>query len=123
MNRAALFPTLASATVALCLALFLALPSAWAGSSSVECQHPLTTGVEVSARHHVSAVTACRVALALYRYATSAHVVVNCTSDNKPVLVLRRFEHWTLSLRGGFHMKKGASSFAVSGTDFPAPCG
>lgn len=90
---------------------------------SVECQHPLTTGVEVYALHRVSVSTACSVALALHRYELSGHLVVNCTSSNRPVLILATFHGWRLHVSPEFHLTRGLASFAATGTDFPAPCG
>jgi hypothetical protein len=92
---------------------------------SYECQHPVTTGVVISHVHGVSKHEACRVALALHRYEVDQqHVIVDCTGPNytTPVLVLKRFEGWRTSLRHGFTLTKHQSSFAVGGTDFPAPC-
>jgi hypothetical protein len=89
---------------------------------TVECQRPVQTGVEVSYLNGISSPAACKVALRLHRYAVTGHVVVNCTAANRPVLKLRSFEGYRLSLKHGFSMSRGRASFAVSGTDFPAPC-
>jgi hypothetical protein len=95
-----------------------------------ECQHPVTTGVEVSQLRHVSVATACPPALALHKWEPKhEHMrkLYTCAgpSPGKPVLKIHRFDGWTLSLVGKyriFTMSRGASSFAVSGTDFPVIC-
>ena len=95
-----------------------------------ECQHPVTTGVEVSQLRHVSAATACPPALALYSWEnkddhTRQLYICAGRSPGKPVLKRHRFDGWALSLRGKFDiftMSRGNSSFAVSGTDFPVIC-
>lgn len=94
-----------------------------------ECQHPVTTGVEVSRLRDVSARTACPVARSLYRWENKDdHIrklyVCAGKPPGKPVLKLHTFDGWALSIGklGVFEMSRGRSSFAVSGTDFPVIC-
>jgi len=95
----------------------------------IQCQHPVVTGVVVSHLRDVSAKTACPVALALFRWEnkdghTRELYVCKGNSPGKPVLRLHRFHGWALGLSRSrlFEMSRGASSFAVSGTDFPVIC-
>jgi hypothetical protein len=115
---------------ALAVAAACALPTsapALAATKYVECQHPVTTGVEVSNLRHVSSATACPVALALYSWEnknTDIPKLYTCTST-PPGAVLKRhsFDGWKLSIKSGpFQMSRGNSSFDVSGTDFPIAC-
>jgi len=113
-----------------CGALVLA-PSAYAGGAtkSVECQHPLITGVEVWHLVHVSAATACPVAMKLYNWENkpgNMRKLFICKHPTGPVLVMHSFDGWELSItqsgRGNFQMARRQSSFYVGGTDFPVPC-
>ena len=111
-------------------ALAAALGAGSAGAFPVthECQHPVTTGVEVFNLRHVRLATACGVALRLYRWENENHsrALYGCSpSSAHPVRgYLRRheFEGWRLSLRPAFTMRRGRASFAVTGTDFPIAC-
>jgi hypothetical protein len=93
-----------------------------------ECQHPLVTGVEVYHLSHVGTATACRVALALFRFEAKPGNIpklYGCTSrPGRPFLKLRRFDGWSLhiAVSGPFVMSRGAASFDVTGTDFPLNC-
>jgi hypothetical protein len=108
-----------------------------AGASALpalhECQKPLMTGVEVYALRSVSQAHACKLALALFAWENAGHwsVLYGCRrpdpeSAGYPYLKLRHFHGWRLSLRGHpygeFRMSHGASSFFVTGTDFPLNC-
>ena len=124
MRSASLFGALVVGALA-CLIASAPAPAA----QYHECQHPVTTGVEVFRLHHVSTATACPVALSLYSWEnkddhTRTLYVCAGRSPGKPVLKLHRFDGWALSLRGRgvFTMSRGSSSFAVSGTDFPVIC-
>ncbi|HUB75721.1 MAG TPA: hypothetical protein VL977_01630 [Solirubrobacteraceae bacterium] len=103
----------------------LALSAPAQARGSVECQHPVITGVEVSRLSHVTSATACPVALSLWRWENkpgNAAKLYKCTTTT-PVLELKRFDGWSLSVgRAGFKMARSASSFYVSGTDFPIAC-
>jgi hypothetical protein len=95
-----------------------------------ECQHPVTTGVEISHLRHVRTSIACPVALSLYSWEnkddhTRKLYICAGRSPGRPVLRMHRFDGWALSLTGKFDlftMSRGASSFVVSGTDFPVIC-
>jgi len=119
----------------LCAALALGPAPARAAPAYHQCQRPVTTGVEVFDLHRIVAARACPVALALYSWenASGSHVraLYSCRQSSGPlavvpVLLLRSFRGWRLSLRGHpygvFTMTRGASSFAVGGTDFPIAC-
>ena len=119
--------TVAAIAVAVGLLLFsfAACPTvAGAASRSFQCQHPVTTGVEVSELHDVSSATACKVALNLYRYGTSDHEIADCTASNQPYWTIRSFEGWrtVLTRASGFGLRRGRALFFLGGTDFPAPC-
>jgi hypothetical protein len=102
-------------------------------SKLIECQRPATTGEEIYGLKQVTATVACPVVRALghWEYAPG-HVVQHikqlyrCAGAGKhsPVLVLKAFEGWHLSLTpsGAFRMSRGTSSFEVTGTDFPLNC-
>jgi hypothetical protein len=128
IRQASLTALVAACAIALCLAA-----SAWASRAPsqklrvlarIECQHPVTTGVEVSDLRGVSRRTACKLALGLHKFALSGHVIVSCGPNNQwPMLVLHRWHGWRTSLLHGFTLARGDASFAVGGTDFSAPCG
>jgi hypothetical protein len=93
--------------------------------STIECQHPVVTGVEVFKLHNVSSSTACPVALALFRWESGGNreaVLYGCHGMLHPYLRRHRFDGWNLSLTPYFVMSRGDASFAVSGTDFPINC-
>jgi hypothetical protein len=95
------------------------------GSWGVECQHPTTTGVEVNYLKHVARRVACAIALSLHAYETSGHIVARCAGADFsiPRLVLHTWRGWRLSFAHHLlFLKRGESSFATSGTDFPVPC-
>ncbi|MGA2471045.1 MAG: hypothetical protein ABSG64_10180, partial [Solirubrobacteraceae bacterium] len=85
-------------------------------------------GVEVSHLRHVSAATACPVALSLYSWENKEGNIpklYKCTgSPPMALLKLHKFDGWKLSIAqsGYFEMSRGQSSFYVSGTDFPLAC-
>jgi hypothetical protein len=121
----ALPPIGAAATIA---AFWLAAASP-AAAKTIECQHPVVTGVEVSHLKHVKKHAACKAALALYAWENKdghAAQLYSCSSGTPPtpVLKLQRFDGWNLSIAssGYFEMSRGRSSFYVSGTDFPLAC-
>lgn len=103
-------------------------PSALAATRYVECQHPVTTGVEVSNLRHVSTATACGAALYLYSWENKdGHIPTLYVCKGKvptAVLKLHKLDGWTLSIAksGYFQMSRGKSAFDVSGTDFPLAC-
>jgi hypothetical protein len=112
----------------------------WAGAAQasgtvrfIECQHPLRTGEEVYDLVGITAKAACPVVIDLghWEYApghVTQHIteLYRCGGAHKrfPALKLRAFEGWQLSLTkiGEFRMSRGASSFLVTGTDFPLNC-
>jgi hypothetical protein len=126
-------PILAAVAATLLAAL---APAGAAGAAPKyhECQKPVKTGVEVYALHRVSTARACGLALALFAWETKDDheaVLYGCHRPKPeavgyPYLRLHRFHGWKLSLRGrpygAFTMSSGASSFEVSGTDFPLNC-
>jgi hypothetical protein len=125
-------------TVTLAAALACALLPPAAASASArryECQKPVMTGVEVYRLHDISEARACVPALALFAWenASPAHAesLYGChrakpDEGGYPYLKLHSFDGWRLSLvgkpYGEFTMSRGASSFHVSGTDFPLNC-
>jgi hypothetical protein len=101
---------------------------AQASPKLTECQHPVITGEEAY-HHDVTAKTACRVVLDLGRWENKRGNIAKlykCVGVGKhtPVLKLRSFEGWQLSLTksGAFQMSRGHASFDVTGTDFPLNC-
>jgi len=107
------------------LALASLLPARAGAFASVECQHPVLTGVEVFKLHDISSRRACPVALALFRWENSddhGSELYGCHGVAHPFLRLRQFEGWHLSLTPYFQMSRAGSSFAVEGTDFPLNC-
>ena len=94
-------------------------------SALIECQRPVTTGAEVGFLHRVTVKVACPLALSLHHWATTGHIVVRCTGPEfeTPSLVLHNWRGWRLSIARHFlWLRRGTSSFATGGTDFPAPC-
>jgi hypothetical protein len=91
---------------------------------TVECQHPVMTGVEVFKLHNVASSRACPVALALFRWENRDHeaTLYGCHAVVHPFLRLHDFDGWRLALTPEFVMSRGEASFAVSGTDFPISC-
>jgi hypothetical protein len=126
--------------VALVAAAAIAAPGAVAGgvpgfAGYHECQHPVTTGVEVSHLQAVKPARACKPALALYKWENAspkhANALYGCHYPQRnaagyPFLRLHKFDGWKLSMHGkpygAFVMTRGKSSFWVSGTDFPLNC-
>jgi hypothetical protein len=93
--------------------------------TTIECQHPVMTGVEIYKLHDVTARRACPVALALFRWETTGNrepVLYGCQGIGHPYLRLHSFHGWRLTLRPDFVMSRRGASFAVSGTDFPISC-
>jgi hypothetical protein len=115
----------AAALLALAL-LLAALPAGRAQAfKTVECQHPVMTGVEVFKLHDISSARACPVALALFHWESGEDheaTLYGCRGVVHPFLRLHRFDGWRLSLTPYFEMSRGDASFAVSGTDFPLNC-
>jgi hypothetical protein len=117
------------AAYAISLALF-ATSAASAHAAALpkltECQHPVRTGVEVYHLVHITAATACPVALKLFAWEYKGNItkLYGCKSLGHPFLRLRRFNGWALSIAssGNFEMASGQSSFYVTGTDFPLNC-
>ncbi len=112
----------ASAALLLCIS---PLAGRAVASASVECQHPVGTGVEVYKLHHITSRGACPVALALYRWETSGNrerTLYGCHGIGHPYLRLHSFHGWHLSLTPDFVMSRRGASFAVGGTDFPINC-
>jgi hypothetical protein len=97
---------------------------------TIECQHPLVTGVEIYRLRHISISRACPVALALFRWEVrGGHrlTLYRCHELGQhhphPHLRLRTFRGWRLSLTPDFVMTRHGASFAISGIDFPLNCG
>jgi hypothetical protein len=97
-------------------------------SSTVECQHPVRTGVEVFKLHHITSSSACPVALALFHWETTGspgsgeRALYGCHGLGRPYLRMRSFHGWHLALTPDFVMSRHGASFAVGGTDFPINC-
>ncbi len=92
---------------------------------SVECQHPVMTGVEVYRLHGITSRAACPVALELFAWETGGNrerVLYGCHGLGHPYLRLHSFRGWRLSLTPDFVMSRHGRSFAVGGTDFPINC-
>jgi hypothetical protein len=114
------------------VSLVLLLVSLSAGrasaATSIECQHPLVTGVEVYKLRHITSHSACPVALALFRWETKGddgsgeRALYGCHGLGRPYLRRHTFQGWHLSLTPDFVMTRRGSSFAVGGTDFPINC-
>ena len=124
-------PRIGAGALALASAALLASAGgAHALPKLIECQRPVRTGEEIYGLRHVSAATACPVVrdLGHWEYTPISHVKVlyGCTGagGHTPVLRLRHFEGWRLSITSGgdFRMSRGRRSFAVTGTDFPLNC-
>jgi hypothetical protein len=103
-----------------------ALISSPAAARTVECQHPLSTGMEAFNLKDVSPATACRLVIALSKWKTQWYVCTGAGSDSvgTPVIKVHRFDGWTLSVpkRSALLMSRGKGSFQVEGTDFPINC-
>jgi hypothetical protein len=106
-------------------------PSAGGARSvwTIECQHPIETGVEIYRLRHISIDRACPVALALFRWEVHAGhrlSLYRCHELGQPHphphLRLHIFRGWRLSLTPDFVMSRRGASFAISGTDFPLNC-
>lgn len=110
------------------LALVLAplrSPARAGAFTTVECQHPVMTGVEVFKLHDIGARRACPVALALFHWENSdghGSQLYGCHSVAHPFLRLHEWDGWRLSLTPYFQMSRAGSSFSVAGTDFPLNC-
>jgi hypothetical protein len=100
--------------------------SSQAGARTVECQHPLTTGMEAFNLKHASSATACRLVIALSKWNAEWYVSKGASSNSvgTPVIKIHSFEGWKLTVpaRSALRMSRGASSFQVEGTDFPINC-
>jgi hypothetical protein len=103
-----------------------ALISAPAGAKTVECQHPLVTGMEAFNLKDVSPATACKLVIDLSKWKAQWYVCKGAGSDSvgTPVIKIRHFEGWTLSVpkHSALLMSRGKGSFQVEGTDFPINC-
>jgi hypothetical protein len=124
--RVARWGCAAFAASVLLLAAVAALAAGRArAAATVECQHPVMTGVEVYKLRHVTSRGACPVALALFRWETNGRherQLYGCHGIGHPFLRLRTFRGWQLALTPDFVMSRGRASFAVGGTDFPINC-
>ncbi len=111
--------------LAISIMLLCALPTGATAAATVECQHPVMTGVEVYELRHITSSSACPVALALFRWETTGRrerELYGCRGIGHPYLRLRRFQGWHLALTPDFVMSRHGASFAVGGTDFPINC-
>jgi hypothetical protein len=112
------------------ISLLALLAGSASGASTprlIECQHPVRTGVEVYHLIAVKSAAACPVALKLFAWEYKQGNITKlygCKSLGHPFLRLHRFDGWALSIvpAGDFEMSRGASSFYVTGTDFPLNC-
>ncbi len=120
---------LAVASAALLLACVA--PSAGAASPvwTIECQHPIVTGVEIHGLRHISVARACTVALAFFRWEIDGKhrlVLYRCHELGQrhphPHLRLRHFRGWRLTLTPDFLMSRHGASFSLSGKGFPFEC-
>jgi hypothetical protein len=107
-------------------------PSAGGARSvwTIECQHPIVTGVEIYRLRHISISRACPVALGLFRWEIDGRhrlSLYRCHELGQlhphPHLRLHTFRGWRLSLIPDFVMARHGASFAVAGTGFPLNCG
>jgi hypothetical protein len=96
---------------------------------TVECQHPIVTGVEIYGLHDISIDRACPIALALFRWEIHGRhrlSLYRCHELGQrhphPHLRLHIFRGWRLSLTPDFVMTRRGASFAISGTGFPLNC-
>jgi hypothetical protein len=114
--------------------VLLALPSLTVARArsvwSIECQHPIVTGVEIYRLRHISTSRACPVALALFRWEIRGRhrlSLYRCHELGQrhphPHLRLHAFRGWRLSLTPDFVMTRHGASFAISGAGFPLDCG
>jgi hypothetical protein len=114
-----------AAVAVVVLALASLLPAHAGAFATVECQHPVMTGVEVFKLHDISSHRACPVALALFRWENSddhGAELYGCHGVAHPFLRRHEFDGWHLSLTPYFQMSRSGSSFSVEGTDFPLNC-
>ncbi len=107
----------------------LASQSSAATPKLYECQHPTKTGSEAFNLHNITVATACKEVIKLFRWEYSdgaVHIkqLYGCHGIGRPYLRLHTFDGYNLSFSStsGFVMSKGASSFGVTGTDFPINC-
>ena len=107
-------------------ALTLGSMSSQAAARTVECQHPVTTGMEAFNLKHVSSATACTLAIGLSKWNAKWYVCKGASSKSvgTPVIKIHSFEGWTLTVpkHSALRMSRGAGSFQVEGTDFPINC-
>jgi len=113
--------------------LFLTCASSSTGGArsvwTIECQHPIVTGVEIYALRHISIARACPVALAFFRWEINGRhrlSLYRCHELGQrhphPHLRLHTFRGWRLSLRPDFVMSRRGASFAIAGIGFPIDC-
>jgi hypothetical protein len=125
-SRAAHWGCIALASAALLVTLLFVRQAS--AMTTVECQHPVRTGVEVFKLSHIASTTACPVALALFRWehagspGSGERALYGCHGLGRPFLRLHSFHGWRLTLTPDFVMSRNGASFAVSGTDFPLNC-
>jgi len=122
----------AAASVAVAIFVLSAPTHALAAPRIYECQHPTVTGQGAYDLVHVSVAQACRVVRALARFIHNGAegwrlyrcVGRSSTETGRPVLVIKRFDGWSLQIVHTFQfvMSRGESSFSVVGTDFPLNC-
>ena len=118
--------------VASALLLLACVAPAAGGARSVwtvECQHPIVTGVEIYELRHISIAHACPVALAFFRWEVDGKhrlSLYRCHERGQrhphPHLRLRDFRGWRLELTPEFVMSRHGASFAIAGDGFPIAC-
>ncbi len=117
--------------VTLLLACSLSPPPVAATRSvwTIECQHPIVTGVEIYGLRHISIARACPVALAFFRWEIQGKhrlSLYRCHELGQrhphPHLRMRDFRGWRLSLTPDFVMSHHGASFAIAGNGFPIEC-
>jgi hypothetical protein len=96
---------------------------------TIECQHPIITGVEIYGLRNVSIARACPVALAFFRWEIDGKhrlSLYRCHELGQrhphPHLRLRDFRGWRLALTPNFVMSRHGASFALAGNGFPIEC-